>query len=221
MTLTMHRARVAATTALLVAGALGAPPVLAGALDTVGEVTGGQLALDPVADFAFAGSLQMYDRKGKPVLAKPDNTLTGMISLDLVTAGGTAGMQSKVGFFGVKWRMHHVSLSACGAGPTVNATISFDWGRSKNIPVFAQFSLTPTVTAAGPAFIVSEVDSDNDGIPGHRMAKGPFAGFTPVFTGRASFSGMRQGYYANRHVVVPGSTSAPCTPLGSTVGGFL
>lgn len=215
-----RKLEVCAIAGLFLAGLLSAPQAGAGVFDTVGGVTGGQLGSDAVVDFSFAGSLQMVDRKGKPVLAKPDSTLTGVISLDLVTAGGTAGMRSKKGFFGVPWRMHHVTLSACGAGPTVNTNLYFDWGGSKNIRVFAEFLLTPAVGSAGPTFTVTEVDSDNDGIPGHRMTSGPFAGFTPVFAGTASYSGTRPGYYPNRHVAVPRSTTAPCTPLDPTLGGF-
>jgi hypothetical protein len=207
-----------------------ATPARAAVLDTVGQTTGGTLGSDPVADFAFAGSLQMYGPGGVPVLAQPDKTIKGTISLDMVTAGGTAHMASDVGFFGIQWRMHDVSLSACGADLTVNTNLQFDWNKNFNIPVFSKFrlkpALNPNVTSwkgvtDGMTFTVEEVDTDGDGIPGQRMTSGPFPGFTPVFTGTAKATGVRPGYYRNDHVKVPGGSTPSCTPLGPSVGGFM
>lgn len=204
-----------------------APAANARLSDTVGSVVGGTLKSDPVADFEFAGSLQLYDPQGRPVLARPDDTIKGLISLDLVTAGGTADMGSDIGFFDVPWDMHDVSLSACGDF-TVNANLFFDWNRVLDIPVFAKFRLKPGLNADvtswnqptdGMTFSVELIDTDNDGIPGHAMTAGPFARFTPVFEGMAKVVGMRMGHYENQHVKVPGSESN-CTPLGALVGGF-
>lgn len=214
--------------AMAIVGTLLISPAGAGVFDTVGDVTGGTLGSDLVADFAFTGELQMYGPGGVPVLAVPDKTIKGVISLDLVTAGGTADMTSDVGFFGVPWDMHDVSLSACGDGPTVNASLLFDWNQSTDIPVFSQFRLEPVpnpdpASWSDPAdaltFTVEVVDTDGDGIPGHQMESGPFAGFTPTFTGTAKMTGMRPGHYANEHVKVPGD-GAGCTGLGDLLGGF-
>lgn len=210
-------------------GGLLISPAGAGVLDTAGEVTGGTLGADPVADFAFTGEMQMFGPGGAPVLAEPDKTIKGVISLDMVTAGGTADMTSDVGFFGIPWDMHDVSLSACGADLTVNTTLQFDWNNSNGIPVFAKFRLQPVFSpeafAAGdPAgamsFDVELIDTDGDGIPGHQMSAGPFIGFTPAFTGTAKMMGMRPGYHQNDHVQVPGQDDAACSPLGDALGGF-
>ncbi|MDQ3947276.1 MAG: hypothetical protein M3357_19380 [Actinomycetota bacterium] len=199
----------------------------AGVLDEVGGVVGGTLQSDPVADFSFAGSLQLFGPKGDPVLAQPDDTIKGVISLDLVTAGGTADMGSDIGFFGVQWDMHDVALSACGDF-TVNASLLFDWNGNFDIPVLSKFRLEPMLNpdvtswqtpADGMTFTVEVIDTDDDGIPGQAMTSGPFPGFTPVFTGTAKTSRMGTGYHKNEHVEVAGPESA-CTPLGSSLGGF-
>lgn len=214
--------------AMAIVGAMLISPAGAGVFDTVGDVTGGTLGADLVADFAFTGELQMYGPGGVPVLEEPDKTIKGIISLDLVTAGGTADMTSDIGFFDVPWDMHDVSLSACGNGFTVNADLLFDWNQSTDIPVFSQFRLKPVpnpdpTSWGDPAdaltFTVEVVDTDGDGIPGHHMESGPFVGFTPTFTGTAKMTGLRPGHYANEHVKVPGD-GAGCTPLGDVLGGF-
>lgn len=222
----MSYGRLFASMALI--GGLWFAPADAGVLDTVGEVTGGTLGANMVADFAFTGEMQMFGPGGAPVLAEPDRTIRGTISLDMVTAGGTADMTSDLGFFGVPWDMHDVSLSACGADFTVNTSLQFDWNGSYGIPVFAKFRLKPVLDpgaaasgdpAAGMTFTVELIDTDNDGIPGHQMSEGPFPGFTPAFSGTAKMTGMHPGYHKNDHVKVPG-TDPGCTPLGDLVGGF-
>jgi hypothetical protein len=214
--------------AMAIVGALLISPASAGVLDTAGEVTGGTLGADPVADFAFTGEMQMFGPGGVPVLPEPDDTIKGVISLDLVTAGGTADMTSDVGFFGIPWDMHDVTLSACGNDFTVNTALQFDWNGSVGIPVFSKFRLQPVLNpeavaagdpAGGMTFAVEVIDTDNDGIPGQAMEAGPFIGFTPTFTGTARMKGMRPGYHKNEHVEVPGS-DAGCTPLGDLAGGF-
>ena len=162
------------------------PSANARLFDTVGSVVGGTLNSDLVVDFTFAGSLQMYDPQG-PVLTRPDDTIKGLISVDVVTAGGTAEMESAIGFFDVPWDMHDVSLSAC-SDFTVNADLFFDWNSIEAIPVFSRFRLKPMLNsditswqhvADGMVFTVEVIDTDNDGIPGHAMTVGPFARFTP------------------------------------------
>lgn len=223
----MYVRRYFAAIALL--GGLWISPAGAGVFDSAGEVTGGGLKADPVADFAFAGEMQMYGPDGTPVLAEPDRTIRGVISLDMVTAGGTANMTSDLGFFGIPWVMHDVALSACGADFTVNTSLQFDWNRSTDIPVFSKFRLKPEANPGAAAagdptgaivFKVELIDTDGDGIPGQRMTAGPFIGFTPAFTGTAKMTGVRAAYYRNDHVTMPGGRDPGCTPLGGVLGGF-
>ena len=215
--------------AMALLGGLWIAPAGAGVLDSGGDVTGGALGANPVADFAFTGEMQMFGPGGTPVLAEPDKTIKGVINLDMATAGGTADMTSDAGFFGIPWEMHDVTMSACGADFTVNTALQFDWNGSVGIPVFAKFRLTPVpnpeaVAAGDPAgamaFTVELIDTDNDGIPGQQMTAGPFVGFTPAFSGTAKMTGVRPGYHKNTHVKVPGGKDPGCSPLGDVLGSW-
>lgn len=163
-----------------------------------------------VVNFDFAGSFDMYDPSG--ALMWHDETLTGSISMDLLTFGGTATMQDSTPFFGLYWTAHDIQLSM-NPDFSVNSYMLFDWGSSSNIDVYTQFQLTPSVVNAlfeplnvltwviGDQFAVSTNDADGDGIPGNAMKTGPFPGFSPAFSGYATLSGINLlGYIPNNHI---------------------
>lgn len=145
--------------------------------------------------FNWTGTFLMYSPGGGNIWT--DKTAYGTFEF---TPGLGAGVpQPSVGgftttatpFYGYKWTAHDYTLTETIAG-NVSAQIPFDWGgpstttscgvASCNIPVVALFDFSPT---GGGNYLVTTLDGDNDGIPGTKMTAGPFAGFSPVFTGPA------------------------------------
>jgi len=134
----------------------------------------------PVVQFSYAGTFTMLDPGGGFVGSDP--ALVGSMDMDMGTGAGHASMYPSTTFFGYTWTAHGITLAATGPG-TVMATMLFDWGVTANIPVTADFSMTPI----GPkTFTITTLDGDFDGIPGNAMCCGPFAGFNATFGGTAT-----------------------------------
>lgn len=152
-----------------------------------------------VVNFDFSGTFEMYDPSG--ALMWHDETLTGTISMDMVTFGGTATMQDSTPFYGSYWTAHDIQLSM-HPDFSVNSHMLFDWNVTSNIDVYTQFQMTPSVVnpifdpfnvltwMVGDQFTVSSNDADGDGTPGNALKSGPFVGFSPSFSGNATISGF-------------------------------
>lgn len=183
-----------------------------------------------IGNFSFQGSFTMYYGNGNPVILPASESInsqhteqgvTGSMALDFVTLGGTASMHGDTPFFGENWVANgdmsaHVDplLGAECQGHLMcaDANMDFKW-NGNNIPVQASFALDPnspfsmSAPYVGASFTVSSLDRDLDGIPGTKIASGPFAGFTPSFQGQAVLTGLQLG----NAIPNPGYNYAPNT----------
>ena len=140
-------------------------------------------ATDGVMNMAFSGGLfDMYDPTG--VSAGGADDVTGTISINMATGQGTGAFSSNQLFFGLPWTAHTVTVQMTGLD-TMTVDMLFDWGSSYNIEVTVPMSVV--FNADGTATFEA-VDGDGDGILGNAMTSGPFIGFTPAFSGTASFT---------------------------------
>lgn len=156
-----------------------------------------------VITFDFVGEFTMFDPLGEIVTNTSSPAVTGTILLDVLTFGGSAAMGG--GFFGSPWTANG-GLSAylglpginCGGAPMcAHANMDFAWSGNL-IPVEAAFGMTPQLfgstdlldLSVGVEFAVESIDTEPDGIPGTRMAVGPFTDFTPYFVGTATVAGI-------------------------------
>jgi len=137
---------------------------------------------DGTMNMVFDGGLfDMYDGDGNRVGGADD--VTGTIAINMATGTGTGAFSSTQTFFGQTWSAHAVTVQMTGPD-TMNVDMLFDWGVNTNIEVTVPMSVT--FNADGTATF-SAIDGDGDGIAGNAMQDGPFAGFTPAFSGTANF----------------------------------
>lgn len=165
----------------------------------------GLLNTHPIATFDFNGTYTFYDPSGHP-LAGGAQPITGNIKLDMFTFGGTTSMGGN--FFGLPFTAQG-NLSAqvnlpgllgqgqcAGTALCAFSKINFSW-NGNNIPVVADFKLNPTnpvdwfnpySLTLSPGFAVTTITNNTNGIPGTAITSGPFAGFSPAFSGVATLS---------------------------------
>lgn len=177
-------------------------PVVAGAILVLSP---GAQAVAPVPHtiltFDFEGDFAMYGTTGEQLVdpVSPP-TVTGTITLDAVTFGGTAAMGGE--FFGKPWSadgdlsayLGALAAEHCGDAPMcAHSNIDFAWNGNV-IPVQAAFGMTPLFPgvvdllslSVGAQFDVESLDTEPDGVKGTAMTVGPFEGFTPYFKGIAT-----------------------------------
>jgi hypothetical protein len=150
------------------------------------------------ATFDFNGTFFMYDSAGG-LVAPPDNNLVGDMTMDIITMGGSANMSSTTPFFGSNWTAHDIKFSShidlFGEMPVVaHGSMLFDWGSGvKDLEIDFAMNMDfvwGDLWGGDINFDITSIDTDGDGIPGIAMTDGPFAGFTPAFTGLAHFSDL-------------------------------
>jgi VCBS repeat-containing protein len=151
--------------------------------DTNGTDTITYVASDGVMNMIFDGGLfEMMDPTGAVIGGADD--VTGTIAINMATGSGTGAFSSDQLFYGQPWTAHTVTVQMTGAD-TMIVDMLFDWGTTSNIEVSVPMSVA--FNADGTATFAA-IDGDGDGIAGNAMTDGPFAGFTPAFSGTADFT---------------------------------
>ena len=151
--------------------------------DFNGTDTISYVASDGVMNLSFsAGLFDMYDPSGARIGGADD--VLGTLAINMATGQGTGQISSQQDFFGQPWSAHAVTVQMTGLD-TMTIDMLFDWGTTTNIEVSVPAQVS--FNADGTATFVT-VDGDGDGILGNVMDSGPFAGFTPAFSGTALFS---------------------------------
>ena len=122
-------------------------------------------------------TFDMYDTTGARVGGSDD--VTGSMTIDMATGAGTATLASSQLFFGYLWTAHDVTVQMT-SDTTATFSMLFDWSTNLDIPVTLDTSITFNDDGT---MSFAALDTDGDGIVGTPMASGPFAGFTPAFSG--------------------------------------
>ena len=200
------------------AAMLGAPVAQAGLLSPVQELINMNHL---ILNFDFEGTYTLTSESGfiaqRPRKGAP---ISGKMSLDLFTMGGTAAMVGD--FNGAAFTANgpfsaYVDLlgsGICDGGMMcASSDIQFKLDAfAEPIPVRADFRMDPIMPfgsfdlndpstwaldlaalQAGLQFAISSIDTDNDGKPGTKIASGGFKGYTPAFNGVATLSGITLG----------------------------
>jgi hypothetical protein len=146
-----------------------------------------QAALKHLAmDMDFKGTMYMYDPTGAQVMKDPD--ITGKMTMDMYTMGGTATMSSPNPFFGYNWTVDNIKVSMHMTSMTADMSMDMHWGASLipvRMTVQMGFDLLKTTWV-----LMESIDTEKDGIPGTKMASGPFTGFSPAIMGQAKAGKM-------------------------------
>jgi len=125
----------------------------------------------------------MYDSTGGRVGGA--NDVHGSMTIDMATGAGTATVASNQDFFGFPWTAHDITVQMSADGSTATFNMLFDWNGNIDIPVTLDTAITYN---ADNTMSFTALDTDGDGIVGHPMTEGAFAGFSAAFSGMIIFS---------------------------------
>jgi hypothetical protein len=138
-------------------------------------------------DMAFKGTMYMYNADAEQVMKDPD--ITGTMTMDMYTMGGTATMSSPNKFMGQAWTVDNIKVSMHMVNMTADMSMTMHWGGN-NIPV--RMTVQMGFDLLKTSWVLMEsIDTDKDGIPGTAMTAGPFATMSPSIMGQAKMTGMR------------------------------